>query len=81
MFNKEGIPFFTVIIPFLSILFIAFFATSYHLKVTNEAFDNSIKEYKQLYILKSNDSQNLEKQIHKKTLDHKNTKKSLLILW
>ncbi len=75
MFNKEGIPFFTVIIPFLSILFIAFFATSYHLKVTNEAFDNSIKEYKQLYILKSNDSQNLEKQIHKKTLEHKKYQK------
>ncbi|AXH11755.1 sensor histidine kinase [Halarcobacter bivalviorum] len=75
MFNKEGIPFFTVIIPFLSILFIAFFATSYHLKVTNEAFDNSIKEYKQQYILKSNDSQNLEKQIHKKTLEHKKYQK------
>jgi len=49
MFNKEGIPFFTVIIPFLSILFVSFFATSYHLKVTNEAFEANLQEYKKLY--------------------------------
>ncbi|MGB1226682.1 MAG: sensor histidine kinase [Poseidonibacter sp.] len=54
MFNKEGIPFFTIIIPFLSILFVAFFATSYYLKLSNQNFETDLNEYKINYVLKSN---------------------------
>ena len=71
MFNKEGIPFFTVIIPFLSILFVAFFSTSYHLKVTNEKFNEDIKEFKQLYILKSNNLEDLNIFVKQKEQRHK----------
>jgi two-component system C4-dicarboxylate transport sensor histidine kinase DctB len=51
MFNKEGIPFFTITIPFLSVLFIAFFSTSYHLKVTQENFDADLISLKSAYHL------------------------------
>lgn len=71
MFNKEGIPFFTVIIPFLSILFVAFFSTSYHLKVTNEAFEEDLKEFKQLYILKSNNLKDINILVKQKEQKHK----------
>jgi len=54
MFNKEGIPFFTIMIPFLTILFVSFFSTSYYLKLTNENFEADLIEYKKMYILKSN---------------------------
>ncbi len=45
MFNKEGIPFFTITIPFLCIAFLAFFSTSYYLKTTQEYFESDIKRY------------------------------------
>ncbi len=54
MFNKEGIPFFIITIPFLSILFISFFTLSYYLKLSNENFEKDINEYKKLYALESN---------------------------
>ena len=54
MFNKEGIPFFTIAIPFLSILFISFFTVSYYLKLSNESFEIELKEYRNIYALKSN---------------------------
>ena len=50
MFNKEGIPFFIIIVPFLAILFISFFSTSYYLKLTNTNFQTDLKEFRQLYI-------------------------------
>ena len=50
VFNKEGIPFFTILIPFLSIVFLAFFTTSYYLKLSNENFQKDITEYKQLQV-------------------------------
>lgn len=50
MFNKEGIPFFIIMIPFLSIIFIAFFSLSYYLKITEENFQKDMKEYKALYL-------------------------------
>jgi len=50
MFNKEGIPFFVIMIPFLSIIFIAFFTVSYYLKLSDENFDKQIKEYKTIYL-------------------------------
>jgi len=48
MFNKEGIPFFTITTPFLSVIFIAFFATSYHLKITEKNFDADLVIFKQI---------------------------------
>ncbi|NVJ54021.1 MAG: HAMP domain-containing histidine kinase [Campylobacteraceae bacterium] len=71
MFNKEGIPFFTVIIPFLSILFISFFTTSYHLKVTNEAFEVNLQEYKKLYSKTETNKETIEKLILEKINKHK----------
>lgn len=59
MFNKEGIPFFVIMIPFLCIIFIAFFETSYFLKITDEYFEKEIKEYKVLY-LKNHPNANIE---------------------
>ena len=50
VFNKEGIPFFTILIPFLSIVFLAFFTTSYYLKLSNENFQKDITEFKQLQL-------------------------------
>jgi len=70
MFNKEGIPFFTVTIPFLSILFIAFFATSYHLKVTNETFELNIQQYKKLYASSKIEKETIDILIEEKTKEH-----------
>lgn len=50
MFNKEGIPFFVIMIPFLSIIFIAFFTVSYYMKISDDNFEKEIKEYKVLYL-------------------------------
>lgn len=66
MFRKEGIPFFTIIMPFLSILFIAFFATSYYLKLSDRNFEADLKEYKEIYLSKSNDRRTLNILIEKK---------------
>ncbi len=49
MFNKEGIPFFVIIIPFLCIVFISFFSVSYYLKLENKNFEEDLKELKVLY--------------------------------
>lgn len=49
MFNKEGVPFFVIMIPFLSIIFIAFFSISYYIKVTDENFEKDLIEYKISY--------------------------------
>lgn len=54
VFNKEGIPFFTILIPFLSIIFLAFFASSYYLKLSEENFQNDILEYKNLQVITIN---------------------------
>ncbi len=70
MFRKEGIPFFTIIIPFLSILFIAFFATSYYLKLSNINFEADLKEYKELYLSNDNDKKTLTILIEKKKQLH-----------
>ncbi len=49
MFNREGIPFFVIMIPFLCVIFIAFFSISYYMKLTDENFQRDLKEYKILY--------------------------------
>lgn len=54
MFNKEGIPFFIIIVPFLTILFISFFSTSYYLKLTNSNFKTDIQKFKQTNISQKN---------------------------
>lgn len=71
MFNKDGIPFFTIMIPFLSILFVSFFATSYYLKLSNENFEEDLREYKKLYISKSNvNDKDILSIVNEKTLQH-----------
>jgi len=73
MFNKEGIPFFIITIPFLSILFISFFTLSYYLKLSNENFEKDINEYKKLYALESNISKKeIKEKISLKIEEHKN---------
>ena len=54
MFNKEGIPFFIIMIPFLSIILGALFTTSYYLKLSEENFQVDVKEYQQIYKLQKN---------------------------
>lgn len=77
MFNKEGIPFFTVIIPFFSILFISFFSISYYLKVSNKNFEVELREYKKVYFLKENISKTtLDKLIEDKIKRHKQEQES-----
>ncbi len=49
MFNKEGIPFFVIMIPFLTVVFIAFFTISYYEKLSNDSLKSDLKEYKLLY--------------------------------
>jgi signal transduction histidine kinase len=56
MFNKEGIPFFVIVIPFLSIFLISFLAISYNQKLSNNSFELNMKEYKELYL--QNNEQN-----------------------
>ncbi len=76
MFNKEGIPFFIITIPFLSILFISFFTLSYYLKLSNENFEKDINEYKKLYALESNiTKKQIEEKISLKIKEHKETEK------
>ena len=67
MFNKEGIPFFTIIIPFLIILFISFISTSYYLKLSNESFLDEIEIYKQIHIENNKEKQFIESFIEKKS--------------
>ena len=57
MFNKEGIPFFIIVIPFLSILFVSFLSISYYLKLSNETYQTEINEYKRLHLEKLSDTQ------------------------
>ena len=57
MFNKEGIPFFVIVIPFLSIFLISFLSISYYLKLSTNSFELNIKEYKELY-LQTNEQNN-----------------------
>jgi signal transduction histidine kinase len=76
MFNKEGIPFFIITIPFLSILFISFFTLSYYLKLSNENFEKDINEYKKLYALESNiTKKQIEEKISLKIKEHEETEK------
>ncbi|WP_419768627.1 sensor histidine kinase [Arcobacter sp.] len=49
MFNKDGIPFFIIMIPFLCIIFCAFFISSYYMKVSEKNFQDDVKILIQTY--------------------------------
>ncbi len=66
MFNKEGIPFFTIIIPFFTILFVSFISTSYYLKLSEQTYQNDINEFKKIYEISNKDEQILNTFIEKK---------------
>ncbi|WP_419770267.1 MAG: sensor histidine kinase [Candidatus Marinarcus sp.] len=78
MFNRDGIPFFIIMIPFLSIIFCAFFISSYHLKINDEHFQSEIQSYKQLYLQKNHSSQNLDEIIKNKTQIYNQSKNKFL---
>ncbi|RXI33229.1 sensor histidine kinase [Arcobacter defluvii] len=42
MFNKEGIPFFIIVIPFLAIFFVSFLSISYYLKLSDETYQKEL---------------------------------------
>ncbi|MDD2895789.1 MAG: HAMP domain-containing sensor histidine kinase [Aliarcobacter sp.] len=70
MFNKEGIPFFTIVIPFLCIIFISFLAVSYNQKISHSNFQLELKEYKELYLKTNVDNKTLDSLIEKKIAEH-----------
>ena len=71
MFNKEGIPFFIVVMPFLSIILISFLCISYYLKLSANSLDLNVKEYKEIYLQDNKNSKNLELLIQKITNESK----------
>ena len=71
MFNKEGIPFFTVIMPLFCILFISFLSISYNLKLSQSNFQLDLDEYKELYIKTNIDNQTLDLLVKEKIEEQK----------
>lgn len=71
MFNKEGIPFFTVIMPLFCILFISFLSISYNLKLSQSNFQLDLDEYKELYIKTNIDNQKLDLLVKEKIEEQK----------
>jgi two-component system, NtrC family, C4-dicarboxylate transport sensor histidine kinase DctB len=71
MFNKEGIPFFIIVIPFLSILLVSFLSISYYLKLSHNNLEVDIKEYKELYLDNYKDNSKLDLLIEKKAQNYK----------
>ena len=70
MFNKEGIPFFTITIPFVCILFLSIFSTSYYLKITRDNLQKDLLLYEKIY--KSNNTKELNLIIKEKKEEIKN---------
>ena len=72
MFNKDGIPFFAITIPFICIVFSSYFIVSYYLKITEEQLNKNVLTYAKIH--KQNDK-NLEeyicqtKEIYKESKD------------
>ncbi len=75
MFNKEGIPFFIIVIPFLSILFVSFLSISYYLKLSNETYQTEINEYKRLHLEKLSDTQIINRFLEIKIKEHEEEEK------
>ncbi|WP_428025149.1 sensor histidine kinase [Arcobacter sp.] len=78
MFNKDGIPFFIIIIPFLTIVFCLFFISSYYLKVSQENFDKDLKNYVEIYIQENKKSDKLTEIIKNKTELYEQSKEKFL---
>ena len=66
MFNKEGIPFFIIVIPFLSVILVSFLCISYYIKLSTNNLDLNIKEYKELYLQNHENDSKLEQIIKNK---------------
>lgn len=64
MYNKEGLPVFIIIIPFLLIVFISFFSLSYHLKISHDS-ELFLKQYKQNQYINSKIIDKLQKDFEK----------------
>jgi two-component system, NtrC family, C4-dicarboxylate transport sensor histidine kinase DctB len=71
MFNKEGIPFFIIVMPFLSILLLSFLSISYYVKLSHDKLELDIKEYKELYLKNNNDTKQLDLIIKNKVNEFK----------
>ncbi len=78
VFNKDGIPFFIIIIPFLTIVFCLFFISSYYLKVSQENFDKDLKTYVEIYIQENKKSDKLTEIIKNKTELYEQSKEKFL---
>ncbi|WP_024954168.1 sensor histidine kinase [Sulfurospirillum arcachonense] len=63
MFNKEGVPFFIIMFPFLCLIFFSFFTASYYLKLSEEVSTSTQMIYKQKNLSQENINQRIE-QIH-----------------
>lgn len=66
MFNKEGLPFFIIVIPFLSVILVSFLCISYYIKLSTNNLDLNIKEYKELYLQNHENDSKLEQIIKNK---------------
>jgi len=75
MFNKEGIPFFIIVIPFLSILFLSFLSISYYLKLSNETYETEINEYKRIHLQKLSNTEIVDKTLEIKVKLHEEEEK------
>lgn len=75
MFNKEGIPFFIIVIPFLSILFLSFLSISYYLKLSNETYETEINEYKRIHLQKLSNTEIVDKTLEIKIKLHEEEEK------
>lgn len=75
MFNKEGIPFFIIVIPFLSILFLSFLSISYYLKLSNETYETEINEYKRIHLEKLSNTEIINRTLEIKIKLHEEEEK------
>ncbi|AXX91894.1 histidine kinase [Malaciobacter molluscorum LMG 25693] len=75
MFTKEGIPFFTIIMPFLFVIFISFFSTSYYLKLSDENFYEDLNQYKEIYKNQNKTKQEIKRITNDLINKHKNRQK------
>ncbi|MCG3714681.1 HAMP domain-containing histidine kinase [Aliarcobacter butzleri] len=75
MFNKEGIPFFIIVIPFLSILFLSFLSISYYLKLSNETYETEINEYKRIHLQKLSNTEIVDRTLEIKIKLHEEEEK------
>ena len=74
MFNKQGVPFFIIIIPFACILFSSFFTVSYYQKLQNKSFKKEILTIKQTITLSQKQIQSI---IKNKKIQHSISEKEL----